>query len=500
MKLPNSVNNSISIIGGVIAGMNIFLIILLFVITSIFDAGGSYLGLFTFIILPIFLITGLVLIPIGMIRKLRREKKGKVSEDKKRLVIDFNKRQHWTAMLIFTFGTFVLLLISGVGTYEAFHLTESNEFCGKLCHSVMKPEYVAYQNSTHSRVKCVECHVGPGADWFVRSKLSGLYQVYSVLADAYPRPIPTPVHNLRPAQETCEKCHWPNKFYSHRSRNEKHYLADENNTEWNIQLKLKIGSEHSAMGLQEGIHWHIHEDVKIEYIATSEDREYIPWVRYVNTSTGDTIIYMDEEDPISDEMVKNTEPGLMDCIDCHNRPSHHYLTPQDFVDFSLASEDIPSQLPEIKKLAMEIFNISFISEDSAMQVIKDKVIEFYATKYPDYINENKPKIDQAILGLQTGFKRNIFPEMKASWDAYPNQIGHTEYNGCFRCHNNTHVSKEGRSISKDCNSCHTILIQGKADSLEVAPTNDYLEFKHPVDIGESWKEYNCSECHRYLYI
>ena len=90
-------------------------------------------------------------------------------------------------------------MLSSLGSYRVFEETESPQFCGALCHTVMKPEYTAYKISPHSRVRCTECHIGPGASWFVRAKLSGLYQVYATVTDVYPRPIPVPVQNLRPA-------------------------------------------------------------------------------------------------------------------------------------------------------------------------------------------------------------------------------------------------------------------------------------------------------------
>ena len=499
MKLPSSFYNPLSLTGSIIAGISLLLIVFSLLAMSIFDAGSSYIGLFIFIVLPVFLIIGLILIPVGMIR---RNKKLKImsGEDLSRgLKIDLNNKKHWNALALFVIVTVIFLFLTGIGSYEAFHYTESNEFCGMLCHRVMKPEYTAYQESPHSRVSCVECHVGAGADWFVRSKLSGLYQVYAVLTNSYPRPIPTPVKNLRPARETCERCHWPNKFYSYRLHTEKHFLADGENTEWNIQLKMKTGPEHSAQGLSEGIHWHINPDIKVEYISSLPDRENLPWVRYINNATGDTIIYEDMYEQLDEQALDTLELRVMDCIDCHNRPSHHYLPPQEFTDMLIASGDIPGELPEIKSLAMEIFNSQYEDYDTAMQFIEMRVTEFYSENYPEISSNNGAIINTAIQGFKTGFSRNIFPEMQVSWDAYPNQIGHVEFNGCFRCHNGNHKSADNRIISRDCNLCHTIQLQGTADSLQVALSDQSLEFIHPVDIGEAWKEYTCTECHRYLY-
>ncbi|MCK4921252.1 MAG: NapC/NirT family cytochrome c [Bacteroidales bacterium] len=499
MKFPASYYNPISLIGSIIAGVNIVIILFFLIAMMFFNVGGSYIGLYIYMILPIFLISGLIMIPIGMIRRTRRLKR--IGEDgvKKGLKIDLDDKKQRNAMAVFVLGSFVFLLLTAVGSYEAFHFTESNEFCGLLCHTVMEPEYEAYEGSSHARVKCVECHVGAGADWYVKSKLSGMYQVYSVLFKKFPKPIPTPIENLRPAQETCEKCHWPEKFYSYRIQNEKHYLADSANTEWNIQLKMKTGSEHIAMGLVDGIHWHINKDVKIEYIASSSEREFVPWVRYINLATGDSVVYQDIYDTMDPTLLDSLEVREMDCIDCHNRPSHDYLPPQEFTDLLIASGQIPVELPEVKTLAMEVFNNTYADRDTARQVIEKRTLEFYSSNYPQIMEENRKLVDKAIEGFMYGFSKNIFPEMKASWDVYPNHIGHIEYNGCFRCHNGNHMNSDNQVISRDCNLCHTILAQGTKENYKSTSINESLEFIHPVDIDESWKEYACFECHRYLY-
>ena len=215
----------ISFIGTIIAYISLFLIAAFAFIGWVYDDSSSYLGLFIFIIIPGFLIIGLLMIPIGMSIERKRRKKRELEYVKQGWpVIDMNVKKYRNAIFLFAVGTIILFILSGIGSYEAFHYTESNEFCGTLCHEVMEPEHVAYQNSTHSRVRCVDCHVGSGADWYVRSKLSGLRQVYGVLTNDFNRPIETPIHNLRPARETCEKCHWPEKFYARSFRQSKHFF------------------------------------------------------------------------------------------------------------------------------------------------------------------------------------------------------------------------------------------------------------------------------------
>jgi len=499
MRLPDSYYNPLSLIGTFLAGICLALIFAFGVFMWFFGAGSLYYGLFVYIIIPIFFIIGLLLIPIGMFRRARRIKQSDGEIIRKGLRINLNDKKHRNALMIFIVGTFFFLFLTGIGSYEAFHYTESNEFCGLLCHRVMEPEYTAYQESAHSRVRCVECHVGEGADWYVKSKLSGLYQVYAVLTNSYPQPIETPVHSLRPARETCERCHWPNKFYSYRIENEKHFLADENNSEWTIQLKMKTGSDHSSRGLAEGIHWHINPDILVEYVASGPDRQTIPWVRSINLATGDTIVYNDTYEPLESSARDTLEMRVMDCIDCHNRPSHDYIVPQKFIDMQLANGEISTSLPQIKRLSMELLQPMYSSYDSAMLAIKTGVDDFYSLNYPELYETSYPIIEQAITGIEKGFSRNIFPVMKASWDVYPNHVGHIEYMGCFRCHNGNHQDDNGNTISRDCELCHSIVLQGPVDDIQVASAIGSLEFKHPVDIGEAWKEFSCAECHRNLY-
>ncbi len=498
MKLPQSSKNILSIIGASIALINLLLILFLFVLTTFFIESGSYIGIFIYMILPIFLIGGLLMIPLGMYREKKRLKK-KESDQKDWAILDFNKPSVRNATIIFIIGSICLIVLSSIGSFEAFHLTESNEFCGKLCHEVMKPEYTAYQSSSHERVGCVKCHVGSGASWYVKSKMSGLYQVYSVLAKKYPKPIPTPIHDLRPARETCEQCHWPQKFYDRKHRNKKSYLADEENTEWNIHMQMKTSASTSALGQAEGIHWHINPDVKIEYISENYDREIIPWVKFTNLKTNETVIYQDEENNLTHEQRDTLELRTMDCLDCHNRPSHNYKAPQNFIDEYLSSGEISRKLPEIKLVAMEILGQDFPTTDSALSTIKNHVLEYYASSYPELMDSAKTDVDKAILAIQSGFSQNIFPEMLVKWSAYPNHLGHMETLGCHRCHDDKHTAENGKVISRDCNLCHEILVQGKAGELEISNSLEPLEFKHPIDIDEAWKEMMCADCHSQLY-
>ncbi|MDH5400624.1 MAG: NapC/NirT family cytochrome c [Cyclobacteriaceae bacterium] len=500
MKLPKSYYNLVSFIGTVIVVLSLFLIIFVAIIGYLYKDTSSYLGLYSYIIIPVFLLIGLIIIPVGMYIEFKRRKKHEREYIKMGWpIIDLNVGKYRNAIAIFGFGTITLLILSSIGSYEAFHYTESNEFCGTLCHEVMEPEHIAYQNSPHARVACVDCHVGTGATWYMRSKLSGLRQVYAVLTDNFSRPIETPIHDLRPAQETCEECHWPEKFYARQLRQTKYYLTDSLNTQWNLSLQMKIGPEHSAMGLSEGIHWHINPKVKIEYVSLRDRRENIPWVKYTNLETGDVTVFENEEEALSDKKMAEAEIREMDCMDCHNRPSHHYYTPMEFIDHALTAGNIPDDLPYIKKIAMDLFIDPYDNKDTAIHTIRNYTKQYYTENLPEVLDAREDDIDNAIESIINEFSQNIFPHMGVSWDVYESHIGHKTYNGCFRCHDDKHKSENGSVISMDCNLCHSIVSQGNPGSEQFANVNDALDFIHPKKLKEGWEEDVCSECHRYLY-
>lgn len=499
MKLPSLSKNWLTIIGGIIAGINLLLIILLFIISTIFNKSNTNLGLFIYIILPGFMLLGLLLIPIGMIRERRRRKRSAVKEEGRFPRIDLNEPRHRNAFILFTIATILILFLSTLGSFQAFHITESVEFCGTLCHKVMEPEYTAYQNSPHANVACVECHVGSGASWYVKSKISGLHQVYAVLTKSYPTPIETPLHDLRPARETCERCHWPQKFYPRTLSTNKYFLADSLNSEWDIMLQLKTGPEYTGLGFKEGIHWHINPDVKIEYISENDKRENITYVKYTNKSSGTVRIFRNEGNPVTDSLVAASVPRSMDCIDCHNRPSHNYKSPPVYFDNAMLTGAISKNIPFFKKVSMGILKDTFTDKDTALMKIRDGITDYYKKDYSDYYSKNRELVDNSVAAVEKAFGINTFPKMKVTYDHYPEHIGHLESDGCFRCHNDAFVASDGTKISRDCNLCHSIVGQGRPDNMEYTNVRGNLEFKHPVNIGTAWKEANCSECHKFLY-
>jgi hypothetical protein len=498
MKASKSLYNWISMTGFVLVANSLILILILFLFSLFSAQSNAYLGLYIYIILPVFLVIGLLLIPIGILVRIRRKDKVQEGEGKWP-ILDFNQRKQRGSLIKISIITMLFLVASSMGSYQAYRYSESVEFCGKLCHQVMEPEYVTYQHSAHAKVACVECHVGEGADWYVKSKLSGLYQVYSVLFEKYPRPIATPLHSLRPARETCERCHWPEKFYSRKLRSQRSYIADDSNTEWNVSLLMKIGPEFSPMGLSEGIHWHINKDYKIEYVATTDDRESIPWVKLTNLKTGAVKIFMDEENPLDKKALDTLAKRSMDCMDCHNRPSHLYKSAPDYIDNAIISGKIPKDLAFIKMAAMEALKYEYNDKDTALRTISETVLTYYKDEHPEVLSMEEKRIRKAITAIQGEYQLNAFPYMRANSMHYLNHIGHLESDGCFRCHSDRHKTDKGETISRDCDLCHTIIAQGPTGKIANGTINEALEFVHPTEIRGKWKTAFCSECHKELY-
>ncbi|MFQ5869405.1 MAG: cytochrome c3 family protein, partial [Candidatus Zixiibacteriota bacterium] len=495
LKLPRLAYNWMSSAGAVIALVSGTTLLFLLGLSLLANLTNPYLGIFLYMVLPPILVVGLILIPIGMYRRWRLWQKGGEISAEKWPHIDLNQNRHRNAVVIFSLGTLLFLVLSAVGSYQAFHYTESIDFCGKLCHAVMEPEHTAYENSPHARIKCTACHIGPGAGWYAKSKLSGLYQFYAVTANIYPRPIPTPIKNLRPAQETCEQCHWPEKFFGAQQRQFNHYMYDQNNAHWPINMLIKTGGGDPKTGQTSGIHWHMNIGVKIEYIPGSNRLKEIPWVKVTDRQTGRMTIYRDSENPLSEEEIASARPRVMDCMDCHDRPSHVFYSPDYALDRAILTGRIDPTLPEIKQITVETMAEEYESKEAALRGIANRITEYYRTKYPELYAQKRVVIDEAILSTQEAYSQNIFPEMKARWSEYPDNIGHFIYTGCMRCHAGNHKSEEGLTITHDCNSCHTILSQGSGERAEVSTSQAGLEFKHPVDIDEAWKEMGCHECH-----
>lgn len=489
--IPRLLKNPVSLIGAALALVSLANIGFLFLIDVFSKQPSPYVGILGYMVVPAFFVLGILLIPAGMLlerRQLRKIKPGEVAPYPR---IDLNKASQRGAVAFFLSFVVVFVVLSAVGSYRAYEFTDSVQFCGQLCHSVMNPEYTAYQGSPHARVRCVDCHVGPGATWYVRSKLSGARQVYATVFHTFPRPIPSPVENLRPAQETCEQCHWPKKFHGAQLKVFTHYASDEANTPRQIRMLIRTGGGDGTNGPTMGIHWHMNIENEISYIAADEKRQVIPFIR-VKDLQGRITEYRAQDSKLTPEQIAATPKRKMDCVDCHNRPTHVYIAPDRAVDQSLTAHRMDITLPYLKQQAVAVLTATYPTTDAAMQGIATGMHDFYSTKYPDLEKTKREQVQAAIAEVQRIYRVTTFPEMKLDWKTHPDNVGHFYSPGCFRCHDGQHVSADGKVVPKSCDTCHEML--GQDNGSTMASAKGVTPFQHPVDLGDL-TAVSCNDCH-----
>jgi nitrate/TMAO reductase-like tetraheme cytochrome c subunit len=463
--LVSLTRHPLGLLGSVIVTVSAVLIVTLFLMDVFGLEGSPYVGILTYMILPGVFVLGLILIPIGVLRERKRARLAEEAGEKPAgfPVIDLNVDSTRQRVMLFLLLTVVNLVILATATYKGVEHMETTEFCGETCHSVMTPEFTAYNRSPHARVACVSCHIGPGADWFVKSKLSGSWQVVSVMLDLYPRPIPTPVHNLRPARETCEQCHWPTQFAGDRLAVRTHYAEDEANTELKTVLLLRVGGIQGRVA--QGIHWHVDPANEIRYRA-NEDRSEIYDVELSQPDGTKKLFRASEETP-----EDAGEWRVMDCIDCHNRPSHIYRLPAPEVDTAILERRIDRGLPYVRREAVRLLEQEYASHDEARAGIREGLVAFYRESYPELAASDGVKIDAAAEAIGDIYGWNVFPSMNIEWGTYPNHIGHETDAGCFRCHDDLHETAEGETISQDCETCHSLLAMEEEDPAILSELN-----------------------------
>jgi nitrate/TMAO reductase-like tetraheme cytochrome c subunit len=419
---------------------------------------SPYEGILIFLILPAIFVFGLLLIPVGSYRDFRhRRRKGTLPAAYP--TVDLRSQSVRSTAVFIAVMTAINVPIFMIASYRGTLYMDSTQFCGQTCHVVMDPEYTAYQRSPHARVACVECHIGPGAPWFVRSKVSGTYQVLAVTFNLYPKPIPTPVHNLRPARETCEQCHWPERFTDDKLVVKPKFADDEKNTLTRSVLLVHIGGRDLDRKLV-GIHGR-HLGL-VTYIPSDAKRQEIPWVSYRNQD-GSTTDYVTSEPRPSADLVARGERRTMDCMDCHNRPTHTFDMPESAVNREMAAGRISPTLPFIHKVGVELLKKNYPSRLAAQAELPDALRTYYREKYFAIYNSQRADIEQAAKALLYIYDGNIFPAMNITWGSYPNNLGHNDFPGCFRCHDGNHKSKGGQEITQDCNACHALLAMDEPD-------------------------------------
>ena len=404
-------------------------------------ASHPYLGILFFLILPAMFFLGLVLVPLGMFWRLRQERRRGTLPERLPPVTWSNPEVRQLVKLV-GIATIANIVIGGYYTHAAVSYMDSAGFCGTSCH-VMKPEYTAYLDSPHVNVPCTECHVGTGAQAYIESKWRGVGQLVAITLNNYEKPIPTPVHSLRPARETCEHCHWPQKFGGYRMRVWDKFAEDEQNSNSKTVLVMRIGGG----SMRTGIHgFHVAPGVSVEY-ASDPKRQTIPWVRYTDASGKSTEYAGEEWKP---ENQSKFEKRTMDCLDCHTRPSHQFMVPERALDIALSTRQVDPSIPWVKKKGLEILRASYASTAEGQARIPAVFRETFK-------GANSEVVEKSAQGLLDVWQRNVFPEMNVAWGNYPDQIGHTDFPGCFRCHDDLHKSSEGKTIAQDCSACHELV-------------------------------------------
>jgi len=447
-------NNPISLAGGAITTASGVTMIAYWMMEFFGRPNDNpYLGLIFFLLLPALFIAGLMLIPVGVwARRKKLQKAGQIPLEFPK--VDFNDRIFRHGIDIVLVATILNLLLVSVATYRGAAYMDSPQFCGQSCH-VMHPEYTAYKISAHSHVACVDCHIGSGAEAYFSAKVNGTKQLLEVTFDRYPTPIPSPVESLRPARYTCEGCHTPARFIGEKLLVKSAFADDEKNTETQSVVVLHLGGRDSLSHLT-GIHG-VHLG-HIDYVATDPTRTSIPWVEKSNEDGSKTVFTtLPAGSP-----APQGERRVMDCIDCHNRAAHTFVTAEDALNRAMAEGAVSPELPWVHKKGLELLKANYASEAEASAKIPTELEAFYRSEHPDVLATKAALVKTAGDQLVVLYSQNVFPFMKVTWGTHPNHIGHMDYPGCFRCHDGSHAARDGSSITQDCSACHNLLVVDEA--------------------------------------
>jgi hypothetical protein len=472
-------HNWVSWAGAVLAASAVFAFLFLFAIDLTAGESNAYAGILAYLVAPGFFVLGLVLMGLGALLHKRAERR-RGRREHHVLTIDLARPRDRRVLALFALGSVGFLFLTALGSYETYHYMETVEFCGQQCHVPMEPQFVAAQHTAHAKVLCVECHVGPGATAYLKTKLNGIKQLYHAVLGDFDRPIFVTEANPRPAQQICTQCHWPEKFAGTVERTYHHFLSDEANTPFTVRLLLNVGGGDPTHGPVGGIHWHMNIANKVEYIASDEQLTKIPWVRVTNAQ-GLTTEYRSPD--FKDDPARH-KVRTMDCMDCHSRPAHKVQSPNDAVDIAMAAGRIDRTIPNAKAKLVETLTQPYGTKPEALQAIATSLRD----AYPDPAQAN-PLIEQA----QAIYRQNFFPEMKMDWRTHPDHISHKDWDGCFRCHDGKHKTADGqKSIgASDCRSCHIILAQGGGEQLQQMSAKGH-DFIH---VDTEFSDFSCAECH-----
>jgi hypothetical protein len=412
---------------------------------------NPYIGIVVFVAVPICLIAGLIAVPVGLYLARRRIRDHVASTV-------YDRGRAVRRLALFFGGTTLLNVIAGTQlTYRAVERMESVQFCGQSCH-VMAPQARNHAVSPHARVACVDCHVAEGARGWIESKAAGSRQLIEVALNRYPRPVPSALASglLVPSRETCERCHWPEKFSATRLKVIARFAADEANSETQTVMMMMVGGSRSG-----GIHGkHFGSGIEISFVPADVERQSIPWVEYRNAQTGKTRVYR-----AADAAPASAPAGqkiLMQCVDCHNRPTHTFGLPDAELDLAFAGGWLPTSLPYLKKVGMDALQPTYASSAEAAQRIPEAIARYYQQSYPEAYASRTADIQNAGRHIAEIYGRNVFPDLNVTWGTYKNNLGHTSSLGCFRCHDDQHTAADGRTITQDCSSCHEVVAMEEA--------------------------------------
>lgn len=408
-------------------------------------AGNPYIGLLLFIAIPIVFFAGLVLIPVGIALAKRRVTESLTSVP--------DRGAAWRRVAIFfAVMTAANLIIASQLSYRAVQQMDTVQFCGQSCH-VMKPEFTGHKSPPHQEVACVSCHVAPGATGWFQSKMSGTRQFVDVIFNSFPRPIESAIESDRliSSTDSCEQCHAREMFYGPLLRVIAKFKDDESNTRTETVLTMIAGG-----GRFGGIHGvHLGPGVHIRYAAQDRKRQTIPWVEYRNTDTGVTRTYL--ASGAKADAAASLPIFEMQCVDCHNRAAHSFQLPDQAVDDALETGRIPAGLPFVKKTGVQLIKAAYGSDEDAGRRIPSGLADFYRRIYPDIASNRALDIQAAGKALLAVYGRNVFPVLKVTWGTYLNNLGHADYPGCFRCHDESHTTSDKKTITQDCGVCHQVL-------------------------------------------
>lgn len=448
--LAAALRNPISAVGVAVTTASAFLFLVLIGLEQIGFLQNPYTGILVFVIVPALLLVGLLGIPAGLWLERRRARAGIAMPAWPR--IDLNNPAQRRTLLFVAVATLANVAILSVASYGAVEYSESQQFCGQVCHTVMEPEFVAHRSGAHGRVHCAVCHVGPGAEGFFTAKLSGTRQFRLVMTGGYSRPIPTPLKSAPGVQTTCEQCHLPDRFIGDLIKVVYEHANDEANTQTKTTVRLHVGGPVSGTGTGTGIHWHMNRANEIEYIALDDKREEIPYVR---VATPDGMVREYFADGVQREDLVGKVRRRMGCLDCHNRPAHRFgSSPERAVDAALGEGRINAKIPFIRREAVRALRAEYPDREIGLTQIDRTIRDAMNTQKPHTFEE--ADLREAIGVTQAIYRSNIFPSMKVGWGTYPDQIGHTVSTGCFRCHEETHKTKDGVAIRQECELCHAV--------------------------------------------